>query len=388
MNFFKEEEIEEEEEEFFKEGSFGCIFRPGMNCLGETENLKYITKIQMNEDTSENEIQIGTFMETIIRKDIPFYEDMFAPIIKSCIIDNIGIIKKDIIQKCGIIQKYKNDATKKFVSNKIRYVGKYTLEPFLKLEINNNRQMFYKHFFQTYIYLLNSLTVLSNYNIIHYDLKQNNISIDKSKRIPIIIDFGLSFRFNDLITDFDYEKYFYIYYDKYSPWCLEIMIISFIVKEFKNAEELHESIRVSIRKDYIKNKQNKKNEKSQWKTSIINIKHLRDIINHFFENNYVILEIKNKTILEQSKKNWIQFVEKELQNKTGEFIVRFLMKSWKTWDNYSLSVIYFFLFRSFISKNTFIPFYDLLINNILSTPFDRDDCILSTTKFNIFIENI
>ena len=130
-------------------------------------------------------------------------------------------------------------------------------------------------------------------------------------------------------------------------------------------------------------------KKSQWKTSIIDIIHLKDIIKHFFENNYVILEIKNKTILEKSKNNWINFVEKELQNKTGEFIVRFLMKSWKTWDNYSLSVIYFFLFRSFFSTNekSFFPFQDILINNILSTPFDRDEPITTTTKINIFIEN-
>jgi hypothetical protein len=380
----KKEEIkkEEEEEDFFKEGAYGCVFRPGMNCFGEKEDSKYITKIQMDEDTSENEIQIGKFMETVIRKDISFYEDMFAPIITSCTIDLVKI-QNDTIKKCEIIKKY-NDATKNFVSNKIRYVGKYTLEPFLKLEWNYNKNMFYKHFFESYVYLLNSLTVLSNYNIIHYDLKQNNISIDNSKRIPIIIDFGLSFRLDDLITDLDYEKYFYIYYDKYSPWCLEIILISFIVKEFKNVEDLYQSIRKKS------SKKKKKETKSQWKTTIINSIYLKDIIHHFFKNNYVILDVKDKSLLEKSRKNWIAFIEKELHNKTGEYIVRFLMKSWKTWDNYSLSVIYFFLYPSFFStkEKKFLPFYDLLINNILSTPFDRDDSIISTAKFNIFIENL
>ena len=45
--------------DFFKEGAFGCVFRPGINCLGKTEEMKYITKIQMDENTSENEINIG-----------------------------------------------------------------------------------------------------------------------------------------------------------------------------------------------------------------------------------------------------------------------------------------------------------------------------------------
>lgn len=324
-------------ESFFKEGAYGCVFRPGMDCLGKKENSKYITKIQLNEETSENEINIGKFIETVIKKDIPFYEDMFAPIISSCIVD-LGKIQNETIKKCEIIQK-NNDATKIFVSNKIRYVGKYTLEPFLKFYLNSNQ--FYIHFFQSHLYLLNSLNILSNYNIIHFDLKQNNISVDDSKKIPVIIDFGLSFRLDNLITDLDYEKYFYVYYDKYPPWCLEIAMISFIVQEFKNIQEFQEGGRLGKKREIVKKK------KRVWKNSIIEINHLIDIVEHFFHNNYAILQIKQPSSISKAKKDWISFIKKELHKKTGEYIVRFLMKSWKTWDNYALSVIYLSLFSSF-----------------------------------------
>jgi serine/threonine protein kinase len=366
--------------EFFKEGAYGCVFRPGINCLGETEGLKYITKIQIDEETSKNEIKIGEFMENTIRKQIPTYEDMFAPIISSCNV-SLGQIKNETIKKCEIVQR--NYATQNFVTNKIRYVGKNTLEPFLKIEYQNNSSMFYKHFFQSHLYLLNSLFILSKYNIIHYDLKQNNISIDDTKRIPVIIDFGLSFRCKeDLITDLDYENHFYLYYDKYPPWCLEIIIISFIIQEFKNLEHLQNTIRANTKKT-----KKKRSSNGNWKKTIININDLLDIIDHYFKNNYVILSIYSKEMILSSKTKWMNFFKKEFNQKTGEYIVRFLMKSWDTWDNYSLCVIFLSLSRSFFPKNH-KKYQQLLIETILATPLERDTAINTTTKLNTFIQTL
>jgi hypothetical protein len=201
-------------------------------------------------------------------------------------------------------------------------------------------------------YLLNSLQILSKYNIIHYDLKENNISYDDTKRIPVIIDFGLSFRYKeDLVTDIDYENNFYIYYDKYPPWCLEIILISFIVQEFKNMEDLHNTMRANTLKGKDKGKGKKKRYSSGfWKNTIVSTEHLINIVEHYFKNNYVIIDIHSKKLINASKKKWITFINTEFQKKTGEYIVRFLMKSWDTWDNYSLCVIYLSLFNSLFSN--------------------------------------
>jgi len=371
--------------DFFKEGAFGCVFRPGINCLGKPEEMKYITKIQMDENTSENEINIGKFIENTIKKEIPTYEDMFAPIIQSCKI-SLGEIKNETIKKCEVVQKNYN--VKKFVSNKIRYVGKYTLKPFLQIELQNNPILFYQHFFQSHLYLLNSLQILSKYNIIHYDLKENNISYDDNKRIPIIIDFGLSFRYKeDLVTDFDYEKNFYIYYDKYPPWCLDIILISFIVQEFKNIEDLHSTIRANS-----KGKKNKKKYSSGfWKNTIISSEHLIDIVEHYFKYNYGILAIHSKDLINAAKKKWIMFINTELQKKTGEYIVRFLMKSWDTWDNYSLCVIYLSLSNSLFTdqdKQKHKLYQQFLFTNILSTPLERDIPKDTSAKINAYIQSL
>ena len=366
--------------DFFKEGAFGCVFRPGMNCLGEKEDMKYITKIQMDEETSDNEIAIGEFMETVIKKEVPTYEDMFAPIIKSCKI-SLGKIENETIKKCEIVQK---NATKKFVTNKIRYVGKYTLKSFLEIEYRKNSVNFYKHFFQSHLYILNSVSVLSKYNIIHYDLKQNNISIDDNKRIPVIIDFGLSFRHKeDLVTDFDYEQNFYLYYDKYPPWCLDIVLISFIVQEFKKVEDLHKTIRANPNKKG-KSISKKRRATGSWKTAIISTEQLMEIVDHYFKNNYVVLEIHS---INESKKKWEDFIKKEFHEKTGEYIVRFLMKSWDTWDNYSICVIYFSFARSFFPK-AHMNYQQIMIDNILATPLERDICASTTLKIKAYIQTL
>ena len=125
------------------------------------------------------------------------------------------------------------------------------------------------------------------------------------------------------------------------------------------------------------------------KTSIIDHRHLIDIVSHHFKNNYVVLNF-NRATIDIAEKKWIEYITKEFQNKTGECIVRELMKSWKSWDNYSLCVIFFSLFRSFLSVNDkkYNSYLNLLIDAILSVPLDRDESIDTSTKLNIFMNTL
>jgi hypothetical protein len=98
----------------------------------------------------------------------------------------------------------------------------------------------------------------------------------------------------------------------------------------------------------------------------------------------------NRLIVNDAEKKWIEYITKEFQNKTGEFIVRELMKSWKSWDNYALSVIFLSLFRSFypVNNNKYIPYGDILIDTIFSVPLDRDECIDTAEKLKMFINTL
>ena len=71
------------------EGGYGCVFHPAFNEVGEElDDKKYATKIQVENESSTNEIKIGE----IISK-IDGYINHFSPIIK---VDKLNIIKLNL----------------------------------------------------------------------------------------------------------------------------------------------------------------------------------------------------------------------------------------------------------------------------------------------------
>jgi len=86
---------------------------------------------------------------------------------------------------------------------------------------------------------LKSLEKLEQAGMVHYDLKANNIIMDDAYHRPIIIDFGISFLVADLRGDppdvSAYRRIFYNDYNKYPPWCIEIVLMSYLAQrtEFK-----------------------------------------------------------------------------------------------------------------------------------------------------------
>ena len=85
----------------------------------------------------------------------------------------------------------------------------------------------------SYNHLLNSLQMLINMNIVHYDLKGNNIMVNRVNKLPLILDFGLSIKVDKLKSDI-LDKFFYTYAPEYAPWCLEIHYISYLLKVNSN----------------------------------------------------------------------------------------------------------------------------------------------------------
>ncbi len=41
------------------EGGFGCVFNPSMNCDGNVESEKNVSKIQRYDNSAKNKIKIG-----------------------------------------------------------------------------------------------------------------------------------------------------------------------------------------------------------------------------------------------------------------------------------------------------------------------------------------
>ena len=321
------------------QGSYGCVYRPGISCLGKIEQSnKYVTKLQKVNSTSTNEIQISK----ILINNIPETVIQYAPILSSCPIA-LAKINPSYIEKCEVVHKKKNGSDVSFTLNKMRYVGKDTLETYIIRRIN--KISFLPKLMETHIYLLSSIIPLIKNNIVHFDIKENNVIYDTQNQSPIIIDFGLSINMKTLQTSAQYQSAFYVYYEKYPPWCLEIIIISYIVKNHKS-----------------------------WQSTIITNKQLTQIILDYFANNDIVKVIRkiSKKKTEGFQKNWTDFVSTELSGKTGKQIVDKLITTWKTWDIFGLSVMYLFIWERYnLNQPQFNRYRDYLVQHIGALPHER-----------------
>jgi len=171
------------------EGAYGCVFMPRVGCDGkQTDDKKYISKIQVYDETANNEIEISKK----VNNNIDTVKMMFAPVEETCNID-INKIEDGTKEECNILKK----TNKKYINMKIRFVDKLIFFDYMKQETDHN---IFNVFLDNYNYLLVSISKLVDNNIIHMDLKGNNIMMDTGKNIPIIIDFGLSIDMNKLTS--------------------------------------------------------------------------------------------------------------------------------------------------------------------------------------------
>jgi len=352
---------EKDKIKYLSQGAYGCVFYPGFDCEGDLQSKKYITKLEVKKKSVINEFDIGEH----IRNNIKNYNTMFAPILSYCPI-LVSKINKRSVTECDLIRK----KDKILYSTKIRYVGQKTLEPYLYslLEEKKDSSFFNKQLFETHIYLTNSMEKLIQNKIVHFDMKENNILYDNKQHLPIIIDFGLSFRIDLLKSDIAYRKAFFIFVSTCTWWCLEISIISFVV--FKTYNRYNSSF------------SNKKMKiSSSWMKDTIDMNHLLDIVDDYYNNNYNIILISKYwgKEVEISKQKWKDYITNtlytkdnsgEYTKKTGEEIVKAFMQSWDTWDMFALSFIYL-SFLHILCIDCFKDYQDFLVDYILAVPNER-----------------
>ena len=360
---------ETREIKMINQGSYGCIFKPGIKCdESSKDGMETITKIQKMNFQLENEINIGKIISNITD-----YQWYFAPIIEHCEID-IHKIPKSETDKCNIIKNEETSVsvfnkTFNFVSNKIRYLGNMTLDTHL-FKISYNIKNLNKTLIYTTKHLLTGIEKLNENKskmVVHFDLTNNNIMYDEQNRVPIIIDFGLSFEPSKLLLK-PLNTVFYTT-EIYPYWCVEIYFISVIV----NTKSLKEQPNV--------------------KQNIVSESEINEIINTFFEKNVLF------------KLDILKLEVKSLKDKYVNYFKKFINISWKTcldellfddinhlkehsvWDVYSLAVTYLFIiethnFTKYSANDQTllksINFYkDIITENI----YERKNATIVKTEF-------
>ena len=346
---------------FVAQGTYGCVFHPGMKCnSNKPDSDKYITKVQVKDITLEREINIGKE----VRK-LPNFNNRYATIIKNCNID-VSTIDDKQVEKCDVIMDSKFEVPPPtFASSKMIYAGNKSLGEYLEGLLTkplhnsdlfnsiNQFRKYIKQFVNSHLYLLESIRLLNDANIVHYDLKQNNIIYNEKMDSPIIIDFGLSIKMDQLSPP-NYKDNFYSLYETYECWCVEILILCYISR-------------------YVHKKQFTLN------STITSLQELKENITVYITENRAL----QKGILESErivlKKQCFDYVNSFL-GKSWQTMFNDLVKSFKSWDNYSLAVIFIKeLYHTDIIRindklPSFLSNYLVLVKDlILSPPCKRKD---------------
>lgn len=311
------------------QGGFGCVFYPGVKCDGEPNPSKNIvTKIQQDDFNARNESRIGEILESI-----PNYKLYFLPVINSCPI-NVRKIDSSVISKCEIIKKETN-----YIAMDIDYIN--TVD-FTKLLTNLSNKRLLIMLYQTYSYLLEGLKLMQEKEVLHYDLKLDNMLFMKETKQPRIIDFGISIPMKD-ITRENMGEYFYVFAPEYYVWCIEINIINYLLHQKKDSNILTEED-VNLVIDMTINSNN-------------------------------IIKTKSSEMSAEYKEKAVDFY-KSLIGKDKFEVIYSLKNYYKTWDNYSLSMLMLSLINKIFDreedKNGYILGLErLMFKNMHPNPNNR-----------------
>ena len=333
-------------QEFIGQGSYGCVYNPGINCMGKKNKRKTITKIQEINFYSKNELEMGLY----IKKHIKKYRHYFAPVIKACIVKFQTVEKSQLdLQKCDIFDNEENSDSFQKEDHRIQHLKKTIKQDYHLMHVYyienktmydyyadyNNYSNFVISLLNTIVFLLNSLSLLNQHKIVHNDLHFNNVLINLKTGKPIIIDFGLAFNINKCYKlnknyiDFVYLKHFTFEYkldsDRVYRYNIEKRFISFII--------------------YNKSEQFLSNITDNNAINVLTIKNVDSFINDCctsLVNNENISVLFNETELSEYKKTledfYYKFLDKTKYPKYNS-IVKYLLNFVYTYnDFYSLAI--------------------------------------------------
>ena len=322
------------------QGGFGCVYYRGFNSAGNLISKKYVTKITRLEKTRE--ISVG---KTVSK--LPEYETFFSTVIKAEPV-NLAVVNPRVLDKCDVIKKHvdKYGDAAQFQILTQAYVPNISMLDMVEAPAPSvagcNVAKLLNTLVNCHNHLLVGLARMQNEaRVVHYDIKVQNVVFNTRSKIPIIIDFGLSFSIDDVhailsgganaaaASDFDRLKglatYFYGYFPDYDAWPLEVHIISYIV--------------ITTVRPQARPQETGTEPEPASVAAVITLDALTEMVDAFILNHRFI-SFQPDPYKARFRARAIDYYSRSTVGKPGMDVVRDYVKDWKTWDYYSVAVMF------------------------------------------------
>jgi len=255
--------------------------------------------------------------------------------------------KNSITDKCKIISK--SDSSQIFRSYQMHYVGKRTLTQYLSEKNKKKPDEFLSMCVRIHMYILESIKLLVEKFIVHFDIKGNNILYDDKQHVPIMIDFGMAYELPDKIKEPTQLDSLRIYSEGYRPWPIELIILKGIYKLHKEESDFF-------------NREITSNE----------VLDLTSIIDRILTENELIKKILSSELKEKLKKEWLSELEQYV-GKTWSQLINHLYKYWKTWDHYACAILFLSVLhdKDLLDEPKYKAYRDILYSICIVIPSKR-----------------
>lgn len=304
-------------------------------------NNDFLSQIKTNSLFFQNELAVFNVLEIIQNSNDRYY-----------IFETVEMIQYNELNKYQ--SSLDQSITIQTTSN---YLVRYKNVQFLSLEdvfsYSNNIQSL-RFLINSYTFLLHSIDLLLQNNIIHNNITTFTIGINKNNE-PILFHFDVSMVLTPANLHIDYLSKYFLHYDPsyyYRP--LELHVFSYLLSN---------------------------------NLTTLSIFHIEKIIEEVISNNKFICKFGNniKLLYEKEGRKYLN----NLMNKPLEYITSNIFQYKATWDNYRLSIVYLqLIINTFQVNEKFIQnIIKILLVNIHSNPnlrysIQKTQDILEKTCYN------
>ena len=352
------------------EGTYGCVHKPSLEC--DNKKINYRNKVSKLLSTKEADKEITEYkIIENIDHDNEFY---LGNPVKCDVKKNTQNIKS--ISKCKNGEKFLKDIQK--LSLLIMEDGGKNLAIFArdvkKWEINkSNIEKIELFWIEAHRILLGLKAFIDN-DIVHHDLKPQNIVYDIEKNRINFIDFGFMTTKKKILNKSKNSEYYLSNFH----WSFPFEI------EFYNKNK------------YIKySKESKKKKAKYYNTIIDDLKTLKDVKSTKAINTFFSHVIKPELYTDDNYEESIEIFLKDyyrmiINNMTEDKYDEFLEKSVNTIDIYGVGIAFFFVFNysfQFLNEYAIENFTELFYYMVSPNLYQRYDINTIIEKYENILEN-